>query len=81
MLTESIQTHTSIETLCTHTPTFWWWIAGSDAGGTPSWRLQLRLLGNIWQDSGREEREVGVREEEDNSLTSVTFEEGDPWLI
>lgn len=81
MLTDSIQTQTLTETLCSHTATFRWRVAGSDAGSAPSWWFHLRLQGNIWQDSGREEREAGVREEEDNSLTSVTFGEGDPWLI
>lgn len=58
------------------THTFLWWTAGSGCGGAPSWRLH----GNIWQDSAREEREVGVREEEDTSLSYV-WRGGDPWLI
>lgn len=46
----------------THTHTFLWWIVSS----APFWWFHLWLQGNFWQDPGREEREVGVREEEDN---------------
>lgn len=56
-LADSVQMHT----LRTHT--FLWRIAGSDAGSDAPRR---RLYGHFWQDSAREEREVGVREEEDN---------------
>lgn len=54
-------------------------IAGSDAGWTPSPLLHLGLQGNIWQDSGREERDEGVREEEDNK-SQLRLERGGPWL-
>lgn len=42
------------------TPTSVWWAAGSS--GAPLWGLHR----NIRQHSAREEREAGVREEEDN---------------
>ncbi len=45
-----------------YTHTSLWRIAGRD----PLRRLHLGMQGNIWQGSAREEREAGVREEEDN---------------
>lgn len=68
--------------LDTHTHTFLWWDAGSDTRGPPPWRLYLGLWSNNrdWEDSGREEREVGVREEEDNR-SQLRLERGDPRLI
>lgn len=44
-------------------------ISGGEAGGAPLWRLHS----NLRQDSAREEREVGVREEDNTSQLRVEW--------
>lgn len=68
-------------TQCSHysetfRPTFLW----EAAGGAPPRRLHLRLQGNLRQVSEREEREVGVREEEDNK-SQLCLKRGGPEAV